>query len=358
MRSARQLANACTRRYFGIQQTQCRSAHTIRVRDQTNMTNTSHEALPIYFHSCYTHPLKERHRFPMERYEAVQSELRRRNFPYELLQPSSPAGLDEVCLAHARDYACSYYYGRLTDQQERVIGFPWTPEFVIRTCTITGATIEAMMAVLFTSAMAASNAAGGTHHAFTDRGEGFCIYNDIAVALRLAQFHQWIDNAIVVDLDVHQGNGTAEIFRADPNVYTLSVHGDSNYPWKSRVPGDADYALPDDCSQQLFLDTVTMALEHVEQRLTIADRTLVIYQAGVDPLAEDRLGRLSMTRETLWQRNQLVFDFCAKHNLPVVTTMGGGYAKPIERSAEAHVDVFQQAAAHFQRMQTTAEARI
>jgi acetoin utilization deacetylase AcuC-like enzyme len=144
------------------------------------------------------------------------------------------------------------------------------------------------MDVLLTSAIVACNAAGGTHHAFSNRGEGFCIFNDMAVAIRLALYHGWIAQAIVVDLDVHQGNGTAEIFRNDPNVYTLSVHGDSNYPWKTRVAGDADYALPDSCSQQLFLDTVRLSLRHAAERMDLSKPTLVMYQAGVDPLTADR----------------------------------------------------------------------
>ena len=157
-----------------------------------------------------------------------------------------------------------------------------------RTCTITGATIDAAMDVLLTSASVACNAAGGTHHAFSNRGEGFCIYNDMAVAIRLALYRGWITQAIVVDLDVHQGNGTAEIFHQDPAVYTLSVHGDSNYPWKTRFAGDADYALPDSCSQQLFLDTVRLSLRQVVERRDLNQPTLVVYQAGVDPLQSDR----------------------------------------------------------------------
>ena len=191
--------------------------------------------------------------------------------------------------------------------------------------------------------------AGGTHHAFRAHGEGFCIFNDLAVAAAKAIAELGTKQVLIIDLDVHQGNGTAEIFENNPQVYTFSVHGDRNYPWRSRMRSDLDIALPDEVTDESFLDHVLEGLAEVSRCTGLGSNEtkesdwLCFYQAGVDPLAEDRLGRLGISRQALRARNELVFSFCERHGLPLVVTMGGGYSRPIEHSAAAHTDVFAQA---------------
>ena len=190
----------------------------------------------------------------------------------------------------------------------------------------------------------AGQLAGGTHHAFAGHGEGFCVFNDIACAVRVAQrdykelFEGEEKNVLIVDLDVHQGNGTARIFENDKNVITYSIHGDRNYPWKTRMMSDYDIALPDECEDGEYLKALKESLPKVFERHR---PFLVYFQAGVDALKADSFGRLSMTREGLRKRNNIVLALCVEYNCKLVTTMGGGYAKPIERSVECHSDVFE-----------------
>ena len=298
--------------------------------------------MPVYHHPDYTLPLDERHSFPMERYELVKQELSNVAPQYNIqIHTPPPATKEQVALIHDHDYLTAFNTGQLTPLEVRTMGFPWSYELVRRTYRITGATIQCVDDVCGSDTTRISgNLAGGTHHAFRGHAEGYCIFNDVAVAARVAQQKHQVGKCLVIDLDVHQGNGTAECFQDDASVYTWSVHGDNNYPWKSRVPSDLDTPLPDDVSGEDYLNSVEQGLEG----LNASEFDLVFYQAGVDPLRADRLGRLGLSREDLQARNALVYSWCAAHDKRVVVTMGGGYSKPIEKSVEAHVDVFTQGA--------------
>jgi acetoin utilization deacetylase AcuC-like enzyme len=228
--------------------------------------------------------------------------------------------------------------GRLTRQELTAIGLPWSPAFVERTKVILGGTLMAAEHVLSgRGSRAACNMAGGTHHAFRDRGSGYCIFNDLAVAAYDAMERLGVERVCIVDLDVHQGDGTAAIFADDPRVFTLSLHGARNFPLRKQR-SSLDVELPDDCGDQEYLEALA---RHLPVALDASRPQLVFFQAGVDALEEDRLGRLSLTREGLKRRNAMLFRALLERGAPpVVTCMGGGYAQPIERSAEAHVDVF------------------
>jgi acetoin utilization deacetylase AcuC-like enzyme len=204
----------------------------------------------------------------------------------------------------------------------------------------------------------ACNQAGGTHHAFRDSGEGFCIFNDIAVAAKyaLSTPRYGVQKVLVIDLDVHQGNGTAGILADDKRVITFSMHGAKNYPWSSRFPSTLDVDVPDGAGDDIFLPMLEDALRQLDALIRVdgkaenpIDTHLVYFQAGVDPLKHDRLGRLALTRSGLHTRNDMVYRWCEDRSLPLVVTMGGGYARPIELSARCHVDVFLQASQSWRR---------
>ena len=301
-------------------------------------------ALPVYTHPDYTLELPTAHTFPMARYAGVAAGGRR-CAGISVRLAAVPATLQQVCLAHDEEYMRAFVRrGGLTDRQVRTMGFPWSYELVRRTFRITGATLSCVDDVLAQGCRAAGNLAGGTHHAFRGHAEGYCIVNDIGVAAKVAQRDYQVGQCVVVDLDVHQGNGTAEIFDDDDSVFTFSLHGDKNYPWKSRWPSDLDIGVQDDITGDAYLAAVEKGLAEIERRISMQNVDLVFYQAGVDPLAEDRLGRLKLTREDLQARNALVYSWCEAWGARVVITMGGGYSKDISHSVRAHTDVFSQAA--------------
>ena len=342
-------------------------------------------ALTVFTHPSYTLALPERHSFPMNRYELVAEAVRGSTPSARIDVRNDPrrATMDELERAHDQYYLADFVAGDLSSAEVRAIGFPWSDALVERTLRITGATLEATLDVLVDAGGNAAgsrtdttvtersfsttggwrvsgNLAGGTHHAFGAHGEGFCIVNDVAVAARFAQSQfEHVRNIAVIDLDVHQGNGTADIFADDDSVFTLSVHADNNYPWvgQSRVASDLDIALPDDASPADYLRAVHQGLRELDRhghgnasssagegRRPSGGWDLVFFQAGVDPLESDRLGRLKLGREDLAARNAAVCAWCAERRIPTVITMGGGYARPIQRSVEAHRDVFCQAA--------------
>ena len=278
------------------------------------------------------------------------------------MRESPTAAKEDVLLVHTKDYVERVLEQKLTREEARTIGFPMSEDsdgysstflsadetkrgqqHVTRSLASTGGTIACTRNVLEHGFMWAGQLAGGTHHAFAGHGEGFCVFNDIACAVRVAQrdykelFEGEDRNVLIVDLDVHQGNGTAKIFENDKNIITYSIHGDRNYPWKTRMFSDYDIALPDDCEDEEYLNALETSLPNVFEK---HKPFLVYFQAGVDALKADSFGRLSMTREGLRRRNNLVLALCVEYNCKLVTTMGGGYAKPIERSIECHSDVF------------------
>lgn len=292
----------------------------------------------FWYDPVYTDGISPEARFPRERYRMVRAELEARDVRAEI-RPSPVVDRRDLELVHTRGYVEAFYENRLDEAMARRIGLrPWTERIRERTDRILGGTVAAVHALFETPSRITGNLAGGTHHAFADAGAGYCVFNDIAVAVEVARRDHGVKRALVVDLDVHQGDGTASIFGAVPEVYTLSVHGEKNFPFRKQT-SDLDVALPDGVDDEAYLESVSEVLPIAFER---AQPELVVFQAGVDPLAQDHLGRMSLSRDGLARRNELVFEACADR--PLLLTMGGGYARPIERSVEALGDLFERAA--------------
>lgn len=276
-------------------------------------------------------PLPEGHPFPASKYGALR-QLLQQSPEAELIQieDASAASDTQLQRVHTAEYLHKVNSGGLSAKEQRRIGFPWTPELVERSRRSTGATLDATAA-----AMAFGfgvNLAGGTHHAFADMGQGFCIFNDVAVAVREAQQNASIRKAIVLDCDVHQGNGTASIFAEDPNVFTCSIHCEKNYPFR-RCDGDLEIALPEGVEDEVYLAALDSA---IQSNLPWADSDIVYYIAGADPFAGDRLGLFNLSADALAARDAMVFNACIDRGLPLVVTMGGGYASDIRQIALIH----------------------
>jgi acetoin utilization deacetylase AcuC-like enzyme len=233
--------------------------------------------------------------------------------------------------------------GQLTAQEIRRIGFPWSLEMVERSRRSAGATIEACQAALQDGF--AANLAGGTHHAFSDCGQGFCVFNDSAIAARAMQAEGRIERVVIIDCDVHQGNGTAAILAGDPTIFTFSIHGAKNFPFQKEC-SDLDVEMEDGTDDVTYLAALEQGLR---QALTRAKADLAIYLAGADPFVGDRLGRLALSKMGLAERDRLVFDHCQAANLPVAITMSGGYAPQIEDIVDIHFQTI-RAAAERQKM--------
>lgn len=255
-----------------------------------------------------------------------------------VLEPER-ASADELRLAHDASYVQRFTDGQLDASEIRRLGFPWSTSLVERSYRSVGGTIAAARAAVERGV--AMNLAGGTHHAFPDHGEGFCVFNDVAVAIRALQREGRIRRAAVVDLDVHQGNGTHAIFAGDASVYTFSMHGERNYPFH-RVAGSLDIELADGTGDDAYLARLATALPRV---LNAARPDLVMYLAGADPLAGDRLGRLALSFAGLARRDAMVLDACREVGLPVAITIAGGYGRNIQDTVQVHVNTARVAAA-------------
>ena len=247
------------------------------------------------------------------------------------------AGVDDLRLVHDDAYIDAVVNGRVPADVQRRIGFPWSPQMVERSRRSVGATIAAASAALDDGA--AANLAGGTHHAFADRGEGFCVFNDVAVAARVLQRAHHAARIAIVDLDVHQGNGTAAIFAGDPSVFTFSMHGDKNFPFKKET-SDLDVPLADGTGDDEYLSLLRRHLADVLHR---HQPDFVFYLAGADPFEGDRLGRLKLTIEGLRQRDEIVMDACTRAHLPVAISMSGGYATDIDAIVTIHANTIRTA---------------
>jgi acetoin utilization deacetylase AcuC-like enzyme len=288
--------------------------------------------LTVWSSARYTFPLPDGHRFPVAKYEL----LRRRVIDERIVAEERVLDPDRVDvgalrLVHDDTYVRRFSDGALTDAELRRLGFPWSEALVERSFRAVGGTIAAARRALHDGV--AMNLAGGTHHAFPDHGEGFCVFNDVAVAIRLLQSEGAIRRAAVVDLDVHQGNGTHAIFAGDTGVFTFSMHGGRNYPFH-KVAGSLDVELPDRTGDAEYLARLADVLPRV---LVESAPDLVLYIAGADPHEGDRLGRLALTFDGLARRDAMVLQSCREVGIPVAIVIGGGYGVRIEDTVEAHL---------------------
>jgi acetoin utilization deacetylase AcuC-like enzyme len=288
--------------------------------------------LTVWSSARYTFPLPEGHRFPVAKYAMLREAVIAEGLvPAERVLDPARAETSQLELVHTAEYVRRFREGSLEPAELRRLGFPWSEALVERSFRAVGGTIAAARHAL--SHGLAMNLAGGTHHAFPDHGEGFCVFNDVAVAIRILQGDGLVRRAAVVDLDVHQGNGTHAIFAGDPSVLTFSMHGGKNYPFH-KVAGTVDVELPDGTGDDAYLAELAAALPRV---LAASAPDLVVYIAGADPHEGDRLGRLALTFDGLARRDAFVLDSCREVGIPVAITIGGGYGRRIDDTVAAHL---------------------
>ena len=299
--------------------------------------------MKIFYTDSFAIPLPENHTFPIGKYALLRKRIENSNrfSPQELCIPHAATDI-EICRSHDPEYLQRLQQGLLTAKETRRIGLPWSPELVERARRSAGATVDACFAALDDSV--AVHLGGGTHHAFKDRGQGYCVFNDSAIAVRALQADTHIKRLLILDCDVHQGNGTAALLQKDPSVFTFSIHGKNNFPYH-KEKSDLDIALDDGADDRVYLETLEKG---VKESLKQAQADAVIYLAGADPYAEDRFGRLDVSKKGLAERDRLVFRYCRDAGLSVAVTMAGGYAPNIEDTVDIHFNTV-CIAAEFQR---------
>nr|WP_121273029.1 histone deacetylase [Pedobacter schmidteae] len=288
----------------------------------------------IAWHPLYAHPLPEGHRFPMVKYELIPEQLLHEGVitTANLFSPE-PLAEEVVLLTHDEGYWQHLKALSLPAKEQRRIGFPLTDQLVEREIRIARGTIDgALFAIKHGIAY---NVAGGTHHAGSNWGEGFCLLNDQAIAANYLLSNDLAHRILIIDLDVHQGNGTAEIFDQEPRVFTFSMHGDKNFPFRKEV-SDLDIPLEDELGDEVFLDKLGRALPS----LLTHQPDFVFYLSGVDVLGSDKLGKLAVTKAGCKERDRMVLQFCKDHQLPVQVSMGGGYSPNIKDIVDAHCNTF------------------
>lgn len=291
-----------------------------------------------FFCDTYEISLPPGHRFPLPKYKLLRHRLVEAGVLRSAeLEESALIDRATLLYAHTAEYLEAVFSGALSEADQRRLGFPWSEGLLARSRASCFGTLAAAREALRDGF--AGNLAGGTHHAFADRGNGFCVFNDIAVAALALQREGLIERALVVDLDVHQGDGTASIFSGDASVFTFSMHGAKNFPFRKQR-SSLDVELPDGCGDAEYLAALG---EHLPRVLDSAGAQILFYQAGVDPLEHDALGRLKLTQDGLRRRDRLVLRAARDRGLPLVLTLGGGYAKPIALSVEAHLGTWREA---------------
>jgi acetoin utilization deacetylase AcuC-like enzyme len=295
--------------------------------------------MKIFYCDHFVLPLPSGHRFPMEKYAMLRKCVVTSSLvsPANLLIPE-PASDEQLFQAHDLVYVEKVKQGTLTAQEIRRMGFPWSTKLVERSRRSVGGTIGASRAALADGI--GVNLAGGTHHAGRDHGEGFCVFNDSVVAARTMQAEGRVRRVIIIDCDVHQGNGTAAILADDRSIFTFSIHGEKNFPFR-KVPGDLDIGLEDGTSDLAYLDALETGLR---QALARAKADFAIYLAGADPYVGDRLGRLAVSIVGLLERDRLVLEFCRRDGIPIAIVMAGGYAQSIADTVAIHFQTVQLAA--------------
>lgn len=298
--------------------------------------------LKIAFHPIYKHSLPEGHRFPMLKYELLPEQLMYEGTCTQdnFFEPSIPED-SHILKVHTKDYYTNLRQLTLDPKAARKIGFPLSAILVEREVIIADGTMKASeFALKYGIAM---NIAGGTHHAYSDRGEAFCMLNDQAIGARYLQDKGFAQKILIVDLDVHQGNGTAEIFQNDTSIFTFSMHGKSNYPFK-KEQSDLDIALENDCNDVTYLSILK---ETLTKLITSEKPNFIYYLCGVDVIASDKLGKLGLSIEGCKERDRFVLQTCKDANIPVMCSMGGGYSPDIKTIIEAHANTFRLAQSIF-----------
>ena len=292
--------------------------------------------MKAFYTDHFVLPLPAGHRFPMEKYSRLRDLVVA--LPEVKLLEAPSATDTQILYAHDPTYLIKVIKGNLSPEEQRKIGFPWSEKMVERSRRSAGASVAAAK-IAFKEGIAA-NLAGGTHHAYRDQGSGFCVFNDAAIAARTLQ--KEINPKLkiaVVDLDVHQGNGTASILKNDPSIFTLSIHGKNNFPF-TKEQSDLDMDLPDGCDDQNYLYALEAALEELNTRFSV---DFIIYLAGADPHEHDRLGKLNLSKNGMQRRDEMVFQYAKEGQIPLALSMAGGYGKNIETTVEIHFQTIQSA---------------
>ena len=293
---------------------------------------------PIAFHPIYKHPLPEGHRFPMLKYELLPQQLLHEGtaIKSDFFEPEI-CDINPVLAIHTKKYVDDLLNLTLDARAARKIGFPLSKELVERELRIAQGTIIGAQKSFETKV--SFNIAGGTHHAYSSHGEAFCMLNDQAIASQFLLDNNLVKKILIIDLDVHQGNGTAEIFHNNSNVFTFSTHGKTNYPFKKET-SDLDIPFEDNTSDDVFLKTIS---EVIPKLIETQKPDFIFYLAGVDILASDKLGKLGCTLEGCKKRDEIVFELCANYQIPVQVSMGGGYSPEIKTIIEAHANTYRVA---------------
>jgi len=294
--------------------------------------------MKIFYTDTFAIPLPAKHSFPKDKYHLLRMRISEQlgDQPVDLQIPE-PASDENILRVHDSEYVRRLINGELTDKEIRRIGLPWSPQIVRRTRYSVGATIAACRAALDEGV--AVNLGGGTHHAFRDHGQGYCWLNDTAIASRAMQAEDLVRNVLILDCDVHQGNGTAAILKDDPTIFTFSIHGKNNFPYHKET-SDLDVELEDGTDDAAYLEALDKGIIRSLETFT-AD--LVIYLAGADPYKDDRFGRLALTKAGLAQRDRLVFEHLANTGLPAAVTMAGGYARNVQDAVDINFQTIQSA---------------
>jgi len=292
--------------------------------------------MKLFYSDTFVLPLPEGHRFPIAKYAMLRERAAAEGLG-ELIVPAA-ADDQDILRAHTADYLHRIQIGAMSDREMRQIGFPWSPHLVERSRRSVGATIAACRTALSGDGIAAS-LAGGTHHAFADHGEGYCVFNDSVIAARVMQAEGRVRRVVIIDCDVHQGNGIAAILAGDETIFSFSIHGAKNYPFR-KERSNLDIALEDGTDDAAYLAALERGLDHAIEQ-SCAD--LAIYLAGADPYEDDRLGRLKVTKMGLLERDRMVLEACRSAGIPVAITMAGGYARNIADTVDIHASTLRLA---------------
>lgn len=292
----------------------------------------------VSFSQGYNADLPDGHIFPMKKFVVLHRYLLDKGIITEsqVIEPSL-VDFSSLCSVHSPRYASAVWNGTLSRKEERRMGLPWSKSLAIRSRLAVQGTINAGLMALQDGV--SGNLAGGTHHAMPDLGEGFCVYNDVAVAIRVLKQAMWVRKVLVIDCDVHQGNGTAEIFKDDEDVYTFSIHGEKNYPFK-KPPSTYDIGLPDKTGDAEYINVLSDALSQMYSKFK---PDLIFYLAGIDPLETDHFGRLSLTKKGLRERDRIVISSAADRDIPITLLLSGGYSPSVRETAENHAILYESA---------------